>query len=266
MAAARAGARHVYAIEASDIADIAAEVFEANGVADRVTLLRGWSTQVELPESATLFVSELIGSDPLEEDLLELTLDARRRLLAPGARFIPHRLELFARPLAVPLHDRRECRVDREDVEEWRRRYAMDFGPLWAVRRMAPDHWPSEGAMVAAWPPLGPPARLASLDLASFGSPRVQADADLVVEEPGTVNAISSRSVRSCTMGSGSSTSRRPTGSRAGRSQCGSCRSRSRPVRERASVPGISAAWPDGPTGSRATCQGPSPTGAASGR
>ncbi len=190
VAAARAGARHVYAIEASDIADIAAQVFEANGVADRVTLLRGWSTQVELPEPATLFVSELIGSDPLEEELLELTLDARRRLLAPDARLIPHGLELFARPLAVPLDDRRECRVDREDVEEWRRRYAMDFGPLWAVRRMAPDHWPSEGAMVAAWPPLGPPVKLASLDLASFGSPRVQANTDLVVEEPGTVNAI----------------------------------------------------------------------------
>jgi len=190
VAAARAGARHVYAIEASDIADIAAQVFEANGVADRVTLLRGWSTQLELPEPATLFVSELIGSDPLEEDLLELTLDARRRLLAPDARLIPHGLEVFARPLTVPLDDRRECRVDREDVEEWRRRYAIDFAPLWDVRRREPDHWPSEGAMVAAWPPLGPAVKLAAVDLEAFDSPQVDAGAGLVVEEPGTVHAI----------------------------------------------------------------------------
>ena len=32
IAAARAGARHVYAIEASDIADVAERVFAANGV------------------------------------------------------------------------------------------------------------------------------------------------------------------------------------------------------------------------------------------
>ena len=190
VAAARAGARHVYAIEASDIADIAAQVFHANDVSDRVTLLRGWSTQIELPEPATLFVAELIGSDPLEEEVLELMLDARQRLLTPDARLIPRTLELFARPLAVPLVDRRECRVDRKDVEEWRRRYSMDFGPLWEVRRSEPDHWPSEGAMVAGWPPLGPAVKLASVDLASFESHQVHARSELVVEEHGTVDAI----------------------------------------------------------------------------
>src|SRR5947209_14462656 len=40
IAAARAGARHVYAVEASDIADVAERVFAANGVGDRVTLIR----------------------------------------------------------------------------------------------------------------------------------------------------------------------------------------------------------------------------------
>ncbi len=35
VAAARAGARRVYAVEASDIAEVAARVFEVNGVQDR---------------------------------------------------------------------------------------------------------------------------------------------------------------------------------------------------------------------------------------
>src|SRR5215510_11173790 len=50
VAAARAGARRVYAVEASDIAEVAERVFAANGVRDRVTLIRGWSRQIELPE------------------------------------------------------------------------------------------------------------------------------------------------------------------------------------------------------------------------
>ena len=59
-AAALSGARHVYAIESSSIADVAQGVFERNGVADRVTLLRGWSTELVLPEPATLMVTEML--------------------------------------------------------------------------------------------------------------------------------------------------------------------------------------------------------------
>jgi Ribosomal protein L11 methyltransferase (PrmA) len=85
IAAARAGARHVYAVEASDIADVAERVFAANGVQGRVTLIRGWSREIELPEPADLLVAEVIGNEPLEEEILETTLDARRRLLKPNA-------------------------------------------------------------------------------------------------------------------------------------------------------------------------------------
>ncbi len=102
VAAARAGARHVYAVEASDIAEVAERVFAVNGVRDRVTLLPGWSRQIELPERADLLVAEVIGNEPLEEEILETTLDARRRLLAPGARLIPHALTLLARPVLLP--------------------------------------------------------------------------------------------------------------------------------------------------------------------
>jgi hypothetical protein len=41
IAAARAGAKHVYAIEASAIGQVAEAIFQANGLADRITLLRG---------------------------------------------------------------------------------------------------------------------------------------------------------------------------------------------------------------------------------
>ncbi len=54
IAAVRAGARRVYAVEASDIAEVAERVFAANGVQDRVELIVGWSRQIELPEPADL--------------------------------------------------------------------------------------------------------------------------------------------------------------------------------------------------------------------
>ena len=50
--AARAGARHVHAVESSAIADAAARVFATNGVADRVTLVRGRSTHDRRSPSA----------------------------------------------------------------------------------------------------------------------------------------------------------------------------------------------------------------------
>ena len=116
VAAARAGARQVYAVEASDIAEVAERVFEANGVQDRVTLLPGWSRQIELPEPADLLVAEVIGNEPLEEEILETTLDARRRLLAPGARLIPHTLTLFARPVLLPEAEVRQRAFGRAAV------------------------------------------------------------------------------------------------------------------------------------------------------
>lgn len=190
VAAAHAGARRVYAIEASDIADVAAQVFEANDVADRVTLIGGWSTDLDIPERATVLVSEIIGSDPLEEDILEVTLDARRRLLAPGAQVIPRRLRLFTRPLAVPEPDRWAGRIDERALEEWRASYGIDLRPLWEGRRTRPVHWPTDGTTVARWTPLGPAGELLSIDLTAFASAQVRAQAELVVEEAGTVDAI----------------------------------------------------------------------------
>ena len=38
--AAKAGAKHVYAIEASDVADRAATLLQSNGLADRITVIK----------------------------------------------------------------------------------------------------------------------------------------------------------------------------------------------------------------------------------
>lgn len=190
VAAARAGARHVFAIEATDIAEVAEQVFAANGLQDRITVIPGWSTLIDLPEPADLLVSELIGSEPLEEAILETTLDARLRLLKPNARLIPHGLTLQARPLLIPEAQAAQLAFGSDAVERWRRLHGIDFQPLLDVATTEPVLESTEGEVVATWPPVGPPVVLMTWNLATFDDPAARADVDLVVEAPGTVNAI----------------------------------------------------------------------------
>ncbi len=190
IAAARAGARHVYAVEASDIADVAERVFACNGVQDRVTLIRGWSRDIELPERADLLVTEVIGNEPLEEEILETTLDARRRLLKPGARLIPHTLELLARPLCVPDADARQRAIGARAIERWRQLYGIEFQPLLDAAFPGPVNNPTEAEVLAGWPPVGPPATLATVVLGSYERPIVDASAELAVTTTASVNAV----------------------------------------------------------------------------
>jgi protein arginine N-methyltransferase 1 len=190
VAVARAGASRVYAVEASDIAGVAAQVFEANGVQDRITLIPGWSRQIELPEPADLLVAEVIGNEPFEEEILETTLDARHRLVKPGARLVPHALELWARPLLLPEAEVRQRVFGRTAVERWRGLYGIDFQPLLDVAAKDPVYSVAEGEVVAAWPPVGPPVVLASVDLTTFERASVRSFADLAVDPPGPVNAV----------------------------------------------------------------------------
>ena len=158
VAAARVGARRVYAVEASDIAEVAGRVFAANGVTDTVTLVPGWSRQIELPEPADVLVAEIIGNEPLEEEILETTLDARRRLLKPDARLIPYALTLLARPLWLPEDEARQRAIGRAAVERWQRLYDMEFQPLLDAAAPGPVNMPTEAEVAAAWLPVGRPS------------------------------------------------------------------------------------------------------------
>src|SRR5688572_5656058 len=70
IAAAQAGARHVYAIEAGPISKLAREIVQRNDLADRITVIRGWSNETRLPEKCDVLVSEIIGHEPLAEGVL----------------------------------------------------------------------------------------------------------------------------------------------------------------------------------------------------
>jgi precorrin-6B methylase 2 len=190
IAAARAGARRVYAIEASDIGPVAQRSFERNGVADVVTLVRGWSRHVTLPELADVLVSEVIGNEPLEEEILETTLDARQRLLRPDGLLLPNALHLHARPLRLPDADHQQRAIGQRSVRDWRHRYAMDFSALLDAADPGPVNMPTEGEVASTWPVVGPTMRLASVDLTSFDQATVTGWADLSIAVGNQVNAV----------------------------------------------------------------------------
>lgn len=127
--AARAGARQVIAIEETRIAEVAAAMFAANGCADRIDLRVANSHDVELDEPADLIIHEILGVDPFEENILPVLDDARRRLLRPGGRLLPYRLEICGLGVEVddPPVDAGRLRAEAGELD---RLYGLDFAPL----------------------------------------------------------------------------------------------------------------------------------------
>jgi type II protein arginine methyltransferase len=94
MMAARAGARSVTACEAVPwIAAKAAEVIAANGLSERIKLIAKRSLELQigadLSERAEVLVSEVFGSQVLNEMVLPTLAHARAQLLQPGAIVVP---------------------------------------------------------------------------------------------------------------------------------------------------------------------------------
>lgn len=163
--AALAGARRVFAMESTAIADVAARVFAANGVDDRVVLVRDRSTHASIPELADLLVTEMIGNDPLDERIIEVMADARARLLRPGARVIPSRLEIVACATDIPK-DVFEAHVfTSERVATYERASGVALGTLLNHRLGASKPIMRKTREVSTWAAVAPFARLAQVDL-----------------------------------------------------------------------------------------------------
>jgi protein arginine N-methyltransferase 1 len=96
------GARRVYAVEPDNVINIAREAAVANGCADRIEFFQSLSTDVTLPEPATIIISDLRGVLPLFQKHIPAIIDARTRLLAPGGVLIPRCDTLWAALVDAP--------------------------------------------------------------------------------------------------------------------------------------------------------------------
>jgi len=93
MMAARTGAR-IYTCESNPVLALAARgIIEANGLADRITVIDkpSWSIEVgtDVPQQADVLISEIFSAQLLSEEVIPTIEDAKRRLLKPGGIVIP---------------------------------------------------------------------------------------------------------------------------------------------------------------------------------
>ncbi len=112
LAAARAGARKIWAIERKEIAKVAKKVVDDNGYGQVISVLQSDSREVELNEKADLLVSEFLGVYVFQESMLKDFIDVRDRLLKKGGILIPEAINLWAAPM-------RRNPIFHDQIERW---------------------------------------------------------------------------------------------------------------------------------------------------
>jgi len=96
--AARSGAKRVIAVDASDIAEKAERIVEANGFQDIITVIRGKVEEITLPDDiqqVDIIVSEWMGYALLYESMLDSVLHARDRFLRPNGVMAPSQCRIM---------------------------------------------------------------------------------------------------------------------------------------------------------------------------
>jgi hypothetical protein len=122
--ACEAGARRVFAVETHHTADLATFLAKHLGYSDRMKVIHERSTKIDLPEPANLLVTETLGPFGFDEHILSTVIDARTRLIQPGATIIPQRIDLYVVPVEAPS-------VFEQHVGWWKREpYGFDLSPL----------------------------------------------------------------------------------------------------------------------------------------
>uniref|UniRef100_A0A914ZS42 type I protein arginine methyltransferase n=1 Tax=Parascaris univalens TaxID=6257 RepID=A0A914ZS42_PARUN len=86
--AAQAGARKVYAVEASSMAVQCAELVKSNGLSEKIVVVAGRVEDVHIPEKVDVIVSEPMGYMLVNERMLESYINARK-FLKDGGRMFP---------------------------------------------------------------------------------------------------------------------------------------------------------------------------------
>lgn len=128
MLAAKAGAKQVYGAEMTDIAAVAMELAERNGLADRIEFCRGPAGDLQLDQKVDVLISEWLGHAAFAEGMLHAVLDARNQNLAPAGKMMPSQVRVLMAPLDAPvLYHERGPGYWRNPI------HGLDFGNLEAA-------------------------------------------------------------------------------------------------------------------------------------
>jgi len=119
--AAKAGAKHVYGIECSDIIEIARKISTLNKMDSRITYVQGKAEEVELPVSKVdIILSEWMGYFLLYESMLDTVLFARDKWLSPDGLIFPDRASLHIAAIE-------DGEYKEEKIGFWNSVYGFDY-------------------------------------------------------------------------------------------------------------------------------------------
>jgi len=122
--AIQAGAKHVYAIDASEIVTAARELIEHNNLTSKITIIKGKIEEVSLPvEKVDIIISEWMGYFLIYESMLESVFAARNNWLKPGGKMYPSSAHIYIAPFA-------DEEYYNSRVNFWNQMYGIDFAPL----------------------------------------------------------------------------------------------------------------------------------------
>jgi len=93
--AAKAGAKKVYAVEASDICVYTKKVVVENGLSDVITVLNQPVEKIKLTEKVDVVISEWMGNFLLTESMVQSVIFARDRWLKPDGVMYPSSVRLY---------------------------------------------------------------------------------------------------------------------------------------------------------------------------
>ena len=119
--AAKAGAKKVYAIETTEIIQVAKQITMDNGLEDQIIFMNCNAEEAEIPEQVDCIVSEWMGVFGLQENMLPAVISIRDRYLKSDGKILPHDISLFA---ALVSSDN----IYNEAVKRWRQPfYGLDY-------------------------------------------------------------------------------------------------------------------------------------------
>ncbi|NNF27192.1 MAG: class I SAM-dependent methyltransferase, partial [Gemmatimonadetes bacterium] len=122
--AAAAGARHVWAVDGEPILHVAEALGKVNGHQDRITWLRGWVPELEVPEAVDVLIFEDFVTPLFDVRIYRLLKAAIAKYLAPGGRMIPSRATVFLAPLVAQAVRTRLFPLETVDD-----RFGIDWSP-----------------------------------------------------------------------------------------------------------------------------------------
>lgn len=124
MFAVQAGAKHVYAVDCSSIADQARKIVELNGFSDRITVIKGKVEEINLPvPQVDVIISEWMGYFLLYESMLDTVLYARDKWLVKDGVIFPDKAVMYIAALE-------DGQVKSDRMDFWKDVYGFDMTPL----------------------------------------------------------------------------------------------------------------------------------------